>query len=634
MLQVRGLSKSYGSALVLDDVSFDIGERDRVALVGANGVGKSTLLRIILGELEPDRGSVESLNGVSVAYLPQDARCSSGHTLHDEMLSVFADVFALEEQQRALEAQMRELAADDPRLMVLVTEHAQLQDEFERREGFTVEAEIGKVLKGLGFAPEDGQRIVDHFSGGWQMRVALAKLLLQRPSLVLLDEPTNHLDVAAIEWLESYLQDYRGSFIVVSHDRYFLDRVARRTLELVNARVTEYPGNYSAYAEERLRRREAQQAAYQRQQEYLEKQRAYIERFRASARRTAQAQSREKLLAKMDKVEAPGPSERGIRFRFPPCPRSGREVLNVKGVSKRYGELTVFANCSLRIERGDRVALVGENGAGKSTLLRLMAGLERPDKGSIVLGLNVHRSYYAQHQAETLDESKTVLEEVYLASPAGWTVGEIRSLLGRFLFSQDDVFKRISVLSGGERARVALAKMLLRSSNLLLLDEPTNHLDLVSRETLEEALRAYEGSLVLVSHDRYLIDRVATRVVELAGETASMYDGNYSYYLRKKAALAPAQSASDPARPEPAAEVAAPTKSPSLSVDAQLARIEREIAAAEERVKTLEADLGQPDLYSDPQRAQSLAAEYEEAKASLDSLYARWEELGLKLESA
>ena len=633
VLQVRGLSKSFGATVVLDDVTFDIGERDRVALVGANGAGKTTLLKALLGEMAPDRGSARIIGDLSAAYLPQDARCSSGQTLHDEMLSVFASLLALEERQRVLEARMRSLAADDPELMSLVTEHAHWQDEFARLGGFTVEAEIGKVTSGLGFAPEDGERIVDHLSGGWQTRVALAKLLLQHPGLLLLDEPTNHLDVSAIEWLEGYLKDYQGSFIVVSHDRYFMDRVADRTLELADAKVVEYPGNYSAYSAEKARRREAQQAAFERQQEYLERQRAFVDRFRATARRAAQAQSREKMLERMDRVEAPQSPARGVQFRFPPGPRSGREVLTLKGVAKRYGEQIVFSNCALRIERGDHVALVGDNGAGKSTLLRLMAGLEKPDKGWIQTGLNVHRSYYAQHQAEALDEEKTVFEEVYSSSPAGWTVGDVRSLLGRFLFSQDEVFKRIGVLSGGERARVALAKMLLRPSNLLLLDEPTSHLDLAARETLETALRGYEGSLVLVSHDRYLIDRVATRVVEMANESIAIYDGNYSYYVRKKASQEP-----PPTEPPPKAQPRAtskPAKREHQRASAgELERVEREIASLEVKARELETQLAEPDLYTDAENAKSLVAEYERLQSALAELNARWEELALRLESA
>lgn len=634
MLRVQGVSKSYGIDLVLDDVCFDVADRERIALVGANGAGKSTLLRIILGEIEPDRGTVTVSSGETVAYLPQDAHCSTGQTLHDEMLSVFADISALEERQRALEADMRRLSGDDPRLMNLVEEHARLLDEFTRRDGFTVEAEIGKVLNGLGFNEQDRGRVVDQFSGGWQMRIALAKLLLQKPTLLLLDEPTNHLDVAAIEWLETYLQDYRGAVIVVSHDRYFMDRVAQRTLELAGGKVAEYTGNYSAYLAEKRRKREAKQAAYERQQEYLERQRAFIERFRASPTRTSQVQSREKLLAKMEWIEVPIGLERGIRFRFPPGPRSGREVLTIRGVTKRYGGQTVFANCSLRLERGDRVALVGENGAGKSTLLRLMAGLEKPDKGSVTLGLNVHRSYYAQHQADTLDENRTVLDELYSASPAGWTIGEVRTLLGRFLFTQDDVFKRIGVLSGGERARVALAKMLLRPSNLLLLDEPTNHLDLASREMLEEALLQYEGTVVLASHDRYFVDRVATRIVEVSAESVTEYDGNYSYYVRKKAAATQALPPAVTPRGRATNERKAESRAGQLPLANELARIEREIVALEEKLHALEEQLSEPDLYSEPGRAQALLAEYQQQSYTLGKLNARWEELGAKLESA
>ncbi|MBI2940817.1 MAG: ABC-F family ATP-binding cassette domain-containing protein, partial [Chloroflexi bacterium] len=542
MLQVTQLKKAFGDQTLFEDASFGAATGERVALVGPNGAGKSTLLRIVLGELAADGGAVSRTPGKTVAYLPQEADVQSGRTLHGEMLEVFAAVRDNEERQRDIEREMHQVAADDPRLHALIDEHARLQSEFDRLDGHTVEVQIGRVLDGLGFTRADYERPTEHFSGGWRMRIALARILLARPDLMLLDEPTNHLDVAAMEWLEEYLREHRGAAIVVSHDRYFLNRVTVRTLELEHGRLTAYPGPYEWYTREKAKRREALLAAARRQQEYLEQQRAFVERFRASARRSAQAKSREKQLARIEPVDIPRETKT-IAFRFPPCPPSGREVFRLRDVAKAYGDRPVFAGATLIVERGDRIGLVGPNGAGKSTLLRLLAGRERPTAGSLIVGPNTQRAFFAQDQAAALDGDRSILDEVYSVVPNGTTIEAVRTLLGRFLFTQDDVFKRTRDLSGGERSRVALAKLLFQPANVLLLDEPTNHLDVGSKEVLEDALAAFDGVVVVASHDRYLLDRVTTRIVEIDGGTPRVYPGNYTTYRGRKLAEAAGQAA-------------------------------------------------------------------------------------------
>ena len=679
MLQANNISKYFAGDTILDGISLELRPGERVALVGPNGAGKSTLLRILLGELEPDAGRVHHASGSTIAYLPQDAGITPGRTLHQEMLSLYADVVALEDEQRRLEGEIAQAEAESAELMRLVETHADLHGEFERRGGYTMEAEIGRILHGLGFTMEDYGKRVEHFSGGWQMRIALARLLLQRPDVLLLDEPTNHLDLRATEWLEGYLRQYRGAVVVVSHDRYFLDLVTGRTLELQRGHLSEYSGNYSFYVKERTRRQREQEAAFKRQQLYLARQQAFIDRFQADKRRSSQTKSREKLLDKMEKVEAPTGAPRAIRFRFPPSTPSGRKVFDLKGTGKSYGSKTVFRDCDLLVEKGDRVALVGPNGAGKSTLLRLLAGIEKPDAGIVYLGANVLRTYYAQDQSETLTESNTVLQELYTAAPRDWTLEDVRTMLGRFLFSGDDVYKQIAVLSGGERSRLALARMLLRSSNVLLLDEPTNHLDVGARETLEEALSEYPGSMVLASHDRYLIDKLANKVVEIEGERVTLYPGNYSNYREKKAAEQAAAGRGDGEKgrrgegetPQPSPREYArghlhgtprlrgstelPTAlTPTLSqgergrrapgtqrsalsarrLQKELAAVEKEIIATEERIGELEQLLASPDLFADRQKSEPLLTEYAELTSRLPELNARWEELGIQMVEA
>ena len=639
MLEVDQLKKSFANDIILEDVSLSVKPKERVALVGRNGTGKSTLLKIIAGSLEADSGRVSVPRGWRIAYLPQDGVVASDRPLHEEALSVFADVLALEARQRALEAKMRRMPADSPELVRLIEEHHALQTDFERLDGFTVEAKVGTVLAGLGFPHDEYDRPVSEYSGGWQMRVALAKLLLQEADLLLLDEPTNHLDLAAVEWLEEYVQRYRGSVVVVSHDRYFLDRATTRTLELENGRVTSYPGRYSWYVEERARRMAAQQGAYERQREYIAEQTAYIEKFRYNAKRSSLVKSREKMLDKLERIEAPreGPE---LAFRLPTAPPSGDEVVALRGVDKAYGDNPVLQGVDVLVRRSEKLALVGPNGSGKSTLLRLLARVERPDGGFVVYGPAVQIAYFAQNSAETLNPRNSVLEEVYGAAPRGTILFQIRSLLGRFLFRQDEVFKSVSALSGGERSRVALAKMLLRPANLLLLDEPTNHLDVAAKEVIEDALREYPGTVVVASHDRYFLERFVTRTLEVRDGGLGEYLGNYTYYReRKEAERAAAQARAEVAErgeaippvgraADKAERVAeANDRKARAALRKELQDVEGEVSRLEERIAELADLLGRADAYTGGQSPAELVAEYERSTVRLEALNRRWEEL-------
>jgi len=543
VLRLHGISKSFGALQVLDDVTCAVGAGERVALVGPNGAGKSTLLEIALGTQAPDAGQRIAQPGLTIGYLPQDAGCTGERALWDELLSAFPALTAVGEELRAVAEALAARGGDAAHLAALVERQGALQERFEQLDGYRVESQIATVLAGLGFRAEQRRQPVGAFSGGWQMRIALAKLLVRPPDLLLLDEPTNHLDLAAAEWLEEYLRAFHGGVLVVSHDRYFLDRVATRTLALERGHLVDYRGNYSYYLAERGRRRQAQAAAYERQQRVLAEQRAFIERFRASATRSTQAKSRERLLERQPQVEAPPPELDTIKLRFTECPPSERTTVTLRGLRKGYGGRAVLAGLDLDLERGQRLGLVGPNGAGKSTLLRLLAGRERPDAGTLRLGRGVVVGYHAQDQAEVLDEDATVLAELRRSLPYGWSEERLRSLLGRFLFTGDDVYKRIGVLSGGEKSRVSLARLLLVPCNLLLLDEPTNHLDVPSREALEAALRVYPGTVVVASHDRYFLERVVDRIGALEDGRLTVTLGTYSTWAAKRAAQAAAPAA-------------------------------------------------------------------------------------------
>jgi len=531
MLRLEHISKTYPTGEVLKDVNWEVKAGDRIGLVGVNGAGKSTQLKIITGEMEPTTGEIIRPTSLNIAYLNQEFEIDTTRTVKEEFWRAFAE--ANQVHQSLMEVHRLMETADPEQLDELIHEMDRWQRQFEALDGYNLEAQIDKLMPELDFDQEDADRLVSSFSGGWQMRMSLGKIILQRPDVLLLDEPTNHLDLETIEWLENYLRGLTTPMVIVSHDREFLDRLCTQIVETERGVSATYLGNYSSYLAQKAESQMAQLSAYERQQKEIDKQQTFVDRFRASATRSTQAKSREKQLDKIDRVEAPTSSVRGLHFRFPPAPRSGLEVVRIKDLAHTYGDRILFLGADLLIERGDRIAFLGPNGAGKSTLLRLIMGLEPPSEGSVELGNhNVIPGYFEQNQAEALDLSKKVIDTIHDEVP-DWKNEEVRTLLGKFLFSGDTAFKQVGSLSGGEKARLALAKMLLRPANLLILDEPTNHLDIPAKETLEEALQNYEGTALIVSHDRYFISQVANKIVEIREGEFRVYLGDYHYYLEK-----------------------------------------------------------------------------------------------------
>ena len=532
MIQLTGAGKRYGPRILFDNTDWLVTPNERAGIVGANGTGKSSLLKVLAGIEGLDSGTIATQKGVTLGYLPQEGLSLSGRTVFAECMTVFAGLRELENEQEDLARRMAEL---DPASV----EYAQVADrfhlsesEFRARDGYTVESQVGAVLSGLGFPQRDWKRRTEEFSGGWQMRIALAKLLLEKPNLLLLDEPTNHLDLEARNWLEEYLSSYPYAFVLVSHDRYFLDITVRKIVELWNRNLHIYTGGYSRYEVLKDERRAQLQAAYANQRDRIQQLESFINRFRAQATKAKQVQSRIKELEKIERIEIP-PDEKAIRFSFPQPKPSGRIVAEFKNVSKAYGGHVVFAGADVIVERGDRVALVGINGAGKSTMIKILAGAEPVTSGEYILGHNAQPDYFAQDQYKELDQAARILDDLGTVAPRA-TNTELRSILGCFLFSEDDVFKPIGVLSGGERNRYALARMLMVPSNFMLLDEPTNHLDMRAKDVLLTALQDYSGTVVFVSHDRYFIDKLATRVVEVEDGRVHVYPGNYEDYLWRK----------------------------------------------------------------------------------------------------
>jgi ATP-binding cassette, subfamily F, member 3 len=538
MITLSAAGKRFGPKLLFENLDWMITPRDRVGLVGANGTGKSTLLKVLAGSESLDYGSLAITRGTSAGYLPQDGLALSGRTVFAECMSVFDDVRAMESEMEALTRAMAELDHQSAEFAAVAERFHLLENEFQTRDGYAIESQVGAVLQGLGFGKTDWTRRTEEFSGGWQMRIALAKLLLQKPNLLLLDEPTNHLDLESRNWLEEYLTQYPFAYVLISHDRYFLDMTVKKIVEIWNKGVHFYPGNYDKYLQQKTERREQLEAAYKNQRERIEHLEAFINRFRAQATKAKQVQSRIKELEKIERIEVPQ-EEQAIHFKFPQPHPSGRTVAEFKDVAKSYGSKKVFHDVNFVIERGDRIALVGVNGAGKSTLIKLLSGVDQPTSGTVQLGHNVEPDYFAQDQYKELETSRRVLEDLETVAPLASTT-ELRNLLGCFLFSGDDVFKPIGVLSGGERNRYALARMLLHPSNFLLLDEPTNHLDLRAKDVLLNALQEFNGTVIFVSHDRYIIDKLATKVFEIVDGTLHVFPGNYEeFMLRKQEAAGP-----------------------------------------------------------------------------------------------
>ena len=536
MLRLERVCKIYPTGEVLRDVTWEVKAGDRIGLVGVNGAGKSTQLRIIAGLEEPTSGSVIKQGDPRIVYLQQEFDVNLHRTVRQELFQAFGEAAEVLNEQSAVEQAMAsEAAAECPvHLDELIEKLGALQNRFEALHGYELDARIDKLLPTIGFSAAGAEALVGDYSGGWQMRIALGKILLQEPDLLLLDEPTNHLDVETIQWLENYLREQTVPQVVISHDRAFLDRVCNQIVETERGVSRCYLGNYSEHLEQKRLGLEASQSAFERQQKELASQQAYIDRFRASATRSTQAKSREKLLEKVDRLDAPIEGVSGPRFQFPPAPRSGRQIAVIEDLTHSYGNNILFLGANLEVERGDRIAFVGPNGAGKSTLLRLVMGSEKPDEGSARLGEhNVIAGYFEQNQAEALDLTKTVIDTLFEAVP-DWTQTQVRSLLGSFCFSNEAVFKEVGKLSGGEKARLALALMLLSPCNLLVLDEPTNHLDIPAKQMLESALQEYEGAALIVSHDRYFLAQVANKIVEIKDGELLLYRGDYAYYQQKK----------------------------------------------------------------------------------------------------
>src|SRR5579883_3106007 len=533
MIQLSGAGKRYGPKILFENADWLVTPNERTGIVGANGTGKSSLLKVLAGLDGLDSGTLSVQKGLTIGYLPQEGLSLSGRSVFAECMTVFADIRALEDEQEQLTHRMAELDPASDEYAQVAERFHRAESEFRAHDGYTLEAQVGAVLSGLGFSQRDWQRRTEEFSGGWQMRIALAKLLLEKPNLLLLDEPTNHLDLEARNWLEGYLESYPHAIVLVSHDRYFLDVTVRKIVELWNKTLHFYTGGYTKYEQQKNERRAQLMAAYENQQDRIQQLEAFINRFRYQATKAKQVQSRIKELERIERIEIP-PEEKAIHFKFPQPKPSGRVVAEFKDVAKSYGDHRVFSGANFIIERGDRVALVGANGAGKSTLIKLLAGIEPVTSGAYTLGHNAQPDYFAQDQYKELDPAARLLDDIGTVAPRA-TNTELRSILGSFLFSEDDVFKTLGVLSGGERNRYALARMLMMPSNFLLLDEPTNHLDMRAKDVLLTALQEYTGTVVFVSHDRYFIDHLATRVFAIEDGKVTVYPGNYEDYLWRKA---------------------------------------------------------------------------------------------------
>jgi ATP-binding cassette subfamily F protein 3 len=639
MIQLSSAGKRFGPKILFQNLDWLITPQDRVGLVGANGSGKSTLLKVLAGIETLDYGSIQSTKGITQGYLPQDGLRLSGRSVFAECLSVFEDLRSMEREIETLTHRMSEIDHESDEYRQIADRFSRIDSEFRVRDGYALESQVGTVLSGLGFSKEDWQRDTGEFSGGWQMRIALAKLLLAKPNLLLLDEPTNHLDLETRNWLEGFLSSYPYAYILISHDRYFLDVTVNKIVEIWNKEVHFYSGNYDKYLSEKEMRRTQLESAYKNQRDRIEQLEAFINRFRYQATKAKQVQSRIKELEKIERIEIP-PEEKTIHFTFPQPKPSGRQVVEAKALAKSYGEKEVLRNVDFFIERGDRVALVGVNGAGKSTLIKLLAGSEPITGGDLKLGHNVEVDYFAQDQYKVLDPNARMLDDIAELSPRS-TQTELRSLLGCFLFSEDDVFKTLGVLSGGERNRYALARMLLHPSNFLLLDEPTNHLDLRAKDVLLDALSKFEGTVVFVSHDRYFIDKLATRVFEVADGDVQVYPGNYEDYLRSKEGVKPTTDAVELTLEAPRSNGSQPAafseKGKRLNPIKQR-QYEERIQELEELVERTEASIAECETalanFVSVEETKRQSDLLEQRRGELAALMIEWEQVTQTLEEA
>lgn len=626
ILSAQHIAKSFGVNAVLRDVSLTVQQGDRIGLVGVNGCGKSTLMRILAGLDAQDGGEISLVRGLRVGYLAQQNMVTSGETVWNELQKVYEQVFAMEKKLRELEDEMAHAHTDAQRFAQLSADYDRLTQRFEEADGYSWKSMVSGVLNGLGFKPAQYDQCVDSLSGGEQTRLCLARLLLQKPDLLLLDEPTNHLDMETLQWLENYLAAYKGSVLVISHDRYFLDHVCTGIVEILMGASEQYNGNYTRYIAQRQERFESRMRAYEIQQKEIERQQAIIARYRMFNREKSirAAESREKALDRMEKLEKPV-DERAIRFSFEARRRTGEDVLQLTEISKSFGEKHLFHDLTLRVRAGDRVALIGPNGVGKSTLIKIIVGEEQPDTGFIRYGSNVDIGYYDQHQS-TLHADKTALDEIWDRFPQ-MEQSNVRGALGMFLFTGDDVFKPIHTLSGGEKGRVALTALMLRKDNLLLLDEPTNHLDMDSREVLEDALTDFGGTIITVSHDRYFINRIANRIIEMQPDGVTEYIGNYDDYIERKnrpvAVEVEAGKTKTELEKEKRREKLSRQALRQLKIRAQEA--EKAVGVKETEIAELEAQMADPSLYSDAQKSADVQRAYQKAQQALQTLYEQWE---------
>ena len=626
ILSAQHIAKSFGVNAVLRDVSLTVQQGDRIGLVGVNGCGKSTLMRILAGLDAQDGGEISLVRGLRIGYLAQQNMVTSGETVWNELQKVYEQVFAMEKKLRELEDEMAHAHTDAQRFAQLSADYDRLTQRFEEADGYSWKSMVSGVLNGLGFKPAQYDQCVDSLSGGEQTRLCLARLLLQKPDLLLLDEPTNHLDMETLQWLENYLAAYKGSVLVISHDRYFLDHVCTGIVEILMGSSEQYNGNYTRYIAQRQERFESRMRAYEIQQKEIERQQAIIARYRMFNREKSirAAESREKALDRMEKLEKPV-DERAIRFSFEARRRTGEDVLQLTEISKSFGEKHLFHDLTLRVRAGDRVALIGPNGVGKSTLIKIIVGEEQPDTGFIRYGSNVDIGYYDQHQS-TLHADKTALDEIWDRFPQ-MEQSNVRGALGMFLFTGDDVFKPIHTLSGGEKGRVALTALMLRKDNLLLLDEPTNHLDMDSREVLEDALTDFGGTIITVSHDRYFINRIANRIIEMQPDGVTEYIGNYDDYIERKnrpvAVEAEAGKTKTELEKEKRREKLSRQALRQLKIRAQEA--EKAVGVKEAEIAGLETQMADPSLYSDAQKSADVQRAYQKAQQALQTLYEQWE---------
>jgi ATP-binding cassette subfamily F protein 3 len=643
MLQLTSAGKRFGPRVLFENADWLITPDERTALVGANGTGKSTLLKVLAGTESLDYGTLQRTRGMSIGYLPQEGLALCGRSVFAECLSVFAELRDMEKELELLSTRLAEVDPETAEYAAAADRFSYLDSHFRTHNGYALDAQVGAVLGGLGFSKHDWSRQTEEFSGGWQMRIALAKLLLQKPSLLLLDEPTNHLDLETRNWLEGYLHSYPNGYILISHDRYFLDVTVSKIIEIWNKSLHVYHGNYEKYLQQKVERRAQLAAAHKNQREHIEHLEAFITRFRYQATKAKQVQSRIKELEKIERIEIPV-EEQAIHFSFPQPPPSGRTVVEVSDLAKSYGPKQVLQEVSFTIDRGDRIALVGVNGAGKSTLIRMLSGMEPPSSGTLRLGHNVSAEYFAQDQYKVLDGDARMLDDISNTAPRVSTT-ELRSLLGCFLFSGDDVFKPLGVLSGGERNRYALARILVSPANFLLLDEPTNHLDLRAKDVLLEAIAGFSGTVVMVSHDRYFIDRLASRIFEVESAHVHVYPGNYEDYLHRKEAMSAPPAAVIRSNGVGVAEAPQETEKPALGGTAAKVRrlnpiklrqmqercsfVEEEIPRVESSIAGAEESLGVYESTEETQRVTRLLENLREQHASLS---AEWEELVLQLE--